>query len=280
MTAENGATILPKPGSQFLKLLRTKKIHRRPKSNPKTLPPAISPSANSSKIALVIGNGAYRNAPTLPNPPNDARAIANELRKANFQVIEVTDVDRSGMERAILEFLQKASHADVRLLFYAGHGIQVDGNNYLVPVDATVENKSAALFELIDIDRILKGIDDQAHANIIILDACRDNPFETRIAPGRSIGRGSGLVGYQSVGTGTLIAFATSPGNTAADGTGAHSPFTTALIKYIGTPGLEVNQMLTRVRIDVAAATGKKQVPWANSSLLGEVYLGATTTRK
>jgi len=162
----------------------------------------------------------------------------------------------------------------VRLLFYAGHGISIDGNNYLVPVDAMVANKNAALFELIDIDRILKGLDDEARANVIILDACRDNPFEPRLMPSRSAGRGSGLVAYQTVGSGTLIAFATAPGNTAADGTGAHSPFTTALLKYIGAPGIEVNQMLTRVRIDVAAATERKQIPWVNSSLLGDVYLG------
>jgi uncharacterized caspase-like protein len=226
-----------------------------------------------AKLALVIGNGAYRNAPMLPNPANDARAVANALRDDGFQVIEATDLDRVGMERVMLDFLQKAPSAKVRLLFYAGHGMQVDGNNYLMPIDATVASKSTAVFELVDIDRILKGLDDEAHANVIILDACRDNPFETRISSSRSGGRGSGLSGYESVGSGTLIAFATAPGNTAADGSGAHSPFTTALLKHIGTPRLELNQMLTRVRIDVAAATGKKQIPWVNSSLLGEIYL-------
>jgi uncharacterized caspase-like protein len=209
----------------------------------------------------------------LPNPANDARALAKALRDHGFQVIEATDLDRAGTERALLDFLQKAPSAMLRLLFYAGHGIQVDGNNYLVPVDATVASKSTALFELVDIDRVLKGLDDEAHANVIILDACRDNPFEAHLGSGRSVGRGSGLSGYESIGSGTLIAFATAPGNTAADGSGAHSPFTTALLKHIGTSNLELNQMLTRVRIDVAAATEKKQIPWVNSSLLGEVYL-------
>ena len=227
----------------------------------------------ASRLALVIGNGAYRNAPALPNPANDARAVAKALRDSGFAVIEASDLDRGGMEKAILEFLQRSATASVRLLFYAGHGIQVEGVNYLVPIDAMVASRTAAMFELIDIDRILKGLDDEAHANIIILDACRDNPFETRLAPSRAV-RGSGLIGYQSVGSGTLIAFATAPGNTAEDGNGAHSPFTAALLKHIGTPGLEVNQMLTRVRVDVAAATERKQIPWANSSLLGEVYLG------
>jgi tetratricopeptide (TPR) repeat protein len=227
-----------------------------------------------SRLALVIGNGSYRNAPKLPNPASDARAVAKALRDVDFQVIEATDLDRAGMEGALLEFLRRAPSAAVRLLFYAGHGLQVGGNNYLVPVDAMVASKNAASFELIDIDRILKGLDDEAHSNIIILDACRDNPFETRIAPSRSA-RSSGLIAYQSIGSGTLIAFATAPGNTAADGSGLHSPFTTALLKHLGTPAIEVNQMFTRVRVDVAAATERKQIPWVNSSLLGEVYLGA-----
>ena len=209
----------------------------------------------------------------LPNPANDARAIAKALKDNDFQVIEATDLDRVGMDRVLIDFLQRASSAKVRLLFYAGHGIQVDGNNYLVPIDATIVSKSTAVFELVAIDRILKGLDDEAYSNVIILDACRDNPFESRISSSRSSRRGSGLSGYESVGSGTLIAFATGPGNTAEDGSGAHSPFTTALLKHIGTPKLELNQMLTRVRIDVAAATAKKQIPWVNSSLLGEVYL-------
>lgn len=254
-----------------------------PPIGPPSVTPATPPPPNiilpqlqaASRLALVIGNGAYRNAPTLPNPPNDAGAVAKTLRDIGFQVIEGTDLDRSSMERALLEFLQRAPSAGVRLLFYAGHGIQVDGSNYLVPVDAMVKSKNAPVFELIDIDRILKGLDDPAHANIIVLDACRDNPFESWIAPSRSTSRGSGLIAYQSVSSGTLIAFATAPGNTAADGTGAHSPFTTALLNHIGTSGIEVNQMLTRVRVDVAAATERKQIPWVNSSLLGEVYLGA-----
>jgi len=235
-----------------------------PPAAPAASRPAIVAPAGpvGARLALVIGNGAYRNAPPLPNPANDAHAVAKALREIGFHVIEATDLDRTGMERALLDFLQKAPSANVRLLFYAGHGIQVDGNNYLVPIDAAVKSKNTAIFELVDIDRILKGLDDEAHANVVILDACRDNPFETRIAPSRSAGRGAGLSGYEGVGAGTLIAFATAPGNTAADGSGVHSPFTVALLKHIGTPKLELNQMLTRVRIDVAAATEKKQVPW------------------
>lgn len=141
-----------------------------------------------------------------------------------------------------------------------------------MPIDAKSIEKATVTFELIDVDRILAGLDDEARANIIILDACRDNPLESRVAT-RSGARGAGLAGYSTVASGTLIAFATAPGKVAADGTGQNSPFTTALLKYIGTPGLEINQMLNRVRKDVFDVTSRKQLPWTNSSLLGEVVL-------
>jgi uncharacterized caspase-like protein len=229
----------------------------------------------STRLALVIGNGAYTNAPALANPASDARSIAQPLREMGFEVIEATDLDRGAMDRAILDFLRKAAAAQMALLFYAGHGVQIDGKNYLVPIDAKQVTRETAGFELIDVDRILAGLDDEARANIIILDACRDNPIDNQLAMSRSGARGGGLAAYTNVGSGMLIAFATAPGKTAIDGTSEHSPFTAALLKHMRTPRLEVNQMLTRVRIDVVAATEKRQVPWVNSSLLGEVYLAA-----
>lgn len=252
-----------------------------------TVPPAMTPAittpgvrADSYRVALVIGNGAYVNANNLPNPPNDAHVVARTLRDMGFEVIEGTDLDRTGMERMIRDFLRKAPNARVTLLFYAGHGMQVDGKNYLVPIDAKLAAPSDLGFETIELDKILAGLDDAARANIIILDACRDNPlarsFASRMGASRSAAVPGGLAGYSTVGTGTLIAFATAPGQTALDGREANSPFTTALIKYLRTPGMEVNQMLTRVRVEVAGTTGNKQIPWANSSLLGDVYLGGT----
>lgn len=235
-----------------------------------TAPPAAGPARD--RLALVIGNGAYVNAAKLPNPPNDARAVAQALRGIGFSTIEAIDLDQRGMERAVLDFLRQAAAARVALLFYAGHAVAIDGRNYLVPTDAKEVSRSTANFELIDVDRILAGLDDEARANIVILDACRDNPLETRVAS-RSGSRGSGLAAYSSVASGMLIAFATAPGKTALDGSGTHSPFTAALLKHIATPGIEVNQMLTRVRVDVAAATERAQVPWVNSSLMGEIYL-------
>jgi len=229
------------------------------------------------RLALVIGNGAYVNATALANPPNDAAVVAKSLRDIGFEVIEGTNLDRAGMERLVRDFLHRAPSARLTLLYYAGHGMQVDGKNYLVPVDAKLSAPSDLAFETLELDKVLAGLDDEARANVVVLDACRDNPlarsFASKLGATRSAGAPAGLAGYATVGTGTLIAFATAPGQTALDGSGINSPFTTAFIKHVRTRGIEVNQMLTRVRIEVAAETKNRQVPWANSSLLGEVYL-------
>ena len=228
-----------------------------------------------SRVALVIGNGRYINANILPNPPNDARSVSKTLRDIGFDVIEGTDLDHSGMERLLRDFLLKATNAKVALFFYAGHGLQVDGRNYLIPVDAKIESSADLNFGTVELDKILGSLDDPSRANIIILDACRDNPlarsFATRT---RTASVSGGLAAYTALGTGTLIAFSTAPGKVAEDGGGINSPFTTSLVRHIATPGIEVRQMLTRVRADVTLATGEKQVPWDNSSLRGDVYLG------
>jgi uncharacterized caspase-like protein len=236
-----------------------------------------APAQAADKVALVIGNGAYVNATPLPNPPNDARAVAAALASIGFEVMQGQDLDRTAMERLLRGFLDKADGAKVALVFYAGHGMQVDGRNYLVPVDAKLEKASDLNFETVELDKILGSLDDPARATVVILDACRDNPlarsFRSRVGATRSAGVSSGLAAYSSLGTGTLIAFATAPGQTALDGQGSNSPFTQALVKHLRTPNLEVRQMLTRVRADVATATGNKQIPWDNSSLLGDVFL-------
>jgi tetratricopeptide (TPR) repeat protein len=238
---------------------------------------APAQGATGIRLALVIGNGAYVNATALSNPPNDAAAVAKTLREIGFEVIEGTNLDRAGMERLVRDFLHKAPSARLTLLYYAGHGMQVDGKNYLVPIDAKLTAPSDLAFETLELDKILAGLDDEARANVVVLDACRDNPlarsFASKLGATRSAAVPAGLAGYATVGTGTLIAFATAPGQTALDGAGTNSPFTTAFIKHVRTRGIEVNQMLTRVRVEVAGETKNRQVPWANSSLLGEVYL-------
>jgi hypothetical protein len=235
---------------------------------------ALSAQADQ-RVALVIGNGHYVHANALPNPPNDARAIAASLSPLGFEVLQGIDLDHEHMERILRDFMLKANKAQIALLFYAGHGIQVDGTNYLVPIDAQIETRGDLNFNAIDLDKILASLDDPERANVIILDACRDNPF-TRSFAARTRGASvaAGLAAYTSLGTGSLIAFSTAPGKVAQDGNSANSPFTASLLKHIATPGIEIRQMLTRVRSDVALATNDGQVPWDNSSLRGDVYLG------
>lgn len=244
--------------------------------------PPPAPATRGSRIALVIGNGAYAHVKALPNPPNDARALARSLRDIGFTVAEGVDLDRAAMQKMTRDFLRDAARAQVALVYYAGHGVQVDGRNYLIPVDVELKAGSGMTEAMIDMDTIMAGLDDQIRTNILIFDACRNNPMAQQVASAgthRAIEGASGLAAPTSLGTGatlgagTLIAFATAPGQVALDGEGANSPFSAALSRHIGTPGLEVQQMLTRVRAEVVSSTKNKQVPWSNSSLLGEVYL-------
>jgi uncharacterized caspase-like protein len=230
----------------------------------------------------VIGNGAYTHVRALPNPTNDARAMAKSLRDIGFVVTEGTDLDRAAMQATIRDFLRDAARSQVAVVYYAGHGVQIDGRNYLVPIDIEFRAGSGMTDTMMDMDTIMAGLDDQVRTNILILDACRNNPVAPKLAsagPARDIEAGAGLAAPatlgagSTLGAGTLIAFATAPGQVALDGEGANSPFSAALTRHIGTPGLEVQQMLTRVRAEVVAVTKGKQVPWSNSSLLGEVYL-------
>jgi tetratricopeptide (TPR) repeat protein len=242
-------------------------------------PPIPGPQIVASrKLALVLGNSAYQRQP-LRNPNNDARAMAKTLRQIGFQVIDGYDLDYAGMRRVISDFAIKASTAQIALVFYAGHGLGIGGHNYLVPTDARMESTVAASFELFDLDQIIASVDDPARTTIVILDACRNNPFATQ-ATARAVTRGGGLVGYDSVSAGMLIAFATRPGQVAKDGDGDHSPFTAALLKYITTPNLEILDMLRRVRRDVLQETHGEQITWDNESLFGNVFLTDDGTRE
>ncbi|MBP0115758.1 caspase family protein [Bradyrhizobium vignae] len=244
--------------------------------------PSPAPAVRGARMALIIGNGAYAHVKALPNPPNDARAVAKSLRDIGFSVSEGVDLDRAAMQKMTRDFLREAARAQVAVVYYAGHGVQVDGRNYLIPVDVALKPGANMTEAMIDMDTIMAGLDDQVRTNILIFDACRNNPMAQQVAAAgntRGIEGASGLAAPTSLGTGatlgagTLIAFATAPGQVALDGEGANSPFSAALSRHIGTPGLEVQQMLTRVRAEVVSTTKNKQVPWSNSSLLGEVYL-------
>lgn len=233
------------------------------------------PAAAAERVALVIGNGAYQHTATLANPANDSRAVAGALRELGFTVYDGIDLTRSQMEALIGHFAKDAQGAAVGLLFYAGHGLQVAGKNYLVPVDAELGDEADLAFQTVPLDLALAQLERTAATRLILLDACRDNPLarDLRQSMGatRSAAIGQGLAPL-STGLGTLIAYATQPDAVALDGADGNSPFTAALIQHIATPNLEIRQMLTRVRRDVIAVTDGRQVPWDHSSLTGDFF--------
>ncbi len=229
--------------------------------------------ARAERVALVIGNGAYVHIPFLANPVNDARGIADTLRSIGFAVLEASDLDRNGMEQAIRQFGTRARDAEAALFFYAGHGLQYADENYLLPVGATADEPSDLRYEAVPLDLVMAEIDEaEADVSLIILDACRDNPLVARLSgASRSSDDGRGLAAVRGA-TGTLIAYATAPGEIAQDGDGPHSPFTSALLQWLPQPGLEVGIMFRRVRESVIEATNGAQVPWVEESILGEFY--------
>lgn len=232
--------------------------------------------AAEKRVALVIGNGAYQHASPLPNPPNDARAIAAALKEVGFEVVTGTDLDIDGMRASISKF-EKALRggAKVGLVYYAGHGMQVNGENYLIPVDATLESSADLQFQTVNaswlLNEVLASGDDGSRVSIIMLDACRNNPLTRSFAKRTRSTAGSGLAEIQAA-DGAYIAFATAPDKVAEDGQTGNSPFTSAMLRYIKQPGLEINGLMTAVRRDVYNETQKRQRPWASSALLGEFY--------
>jgi hypothetical protein len=249
-----------------------------PTPAPAVAPPSITapiPSISGPRVALVLGNGGYRHATTLANPTNDAADVAAALRKLGFDVVEGRDLDKRGMEDKLREFGRKLNNASLALFFYAGHGMQVAGKNYLIPVDAKLEQPGDLHLDTIDVGFVLAQMEADRRVNLVFLDACRDNPlarsFARRLGT-RSSSVGQGLASIKS-GGGTMIAYATDPDAVALDGDGRNSPFTTALLRHLPTPGLEIGLLMRRVRSEVYQATRGKQTPWDHSSLFGEVVL-------
>lgn len=233
------------------------------------------------KVALVIGNSAYIHAISLPNPVNDGKLMAKTLRDAGFTVLEGEDLNKVDMGRLLDEFTEAAYDADTAVVYYAGHGLQVDGTNYLIPVDAQLEQPAQLQTRTIPVGDVLNAMPPDPAVGIVILDACRDNPLARTLAAAlpKSRSMGSGLAAVQASGLshdagGLLIAYATDPGAVAYDGKDADSPYTMALVHHITTPGLEIQSALTRVRADVTSATNGAQRPWSNASLGREVFLG------
>src|ERR1700694_893599 len=229
------------------------------------------------RVAFVVGNGAYKNVAALPNPAIDAKAMASALRNVGFEVVEGTNLTRDKMTERLLDFGKKAQNADVAVFFYAGHGIAISGTNYLLPIDADIKSEmDVKLGAAINIDLTLDQTMSDAKVKLVFLDSCRDNPFAAKIKSNsatRSVAVGAGLAEMKS-GEGTLIAFATGPGQTALDGQeGTNSPFTRALIANITTPGVEIQQAMTKVRAQVNEETNKGQLPWGHTNLIGSVCL-------
>lgn len=218
------------------------------------------------RIALVIGNSNYLSSP-LKNPAHDAHAMSATLRRLGFEVIEKTNLSYSGMNEAIESFGERLRPGGVALFYYAGHGMQVQGSNYLIPTDAKINTESEVRFKSVDAGLVLVKMEAaKSDVNIAIMDACRDNPFSRSF---RGSAKGLAQVDAPS---GTLIAFATAPGKTAADGTGNNGVYTEALIKAIETPGMKLEEVFKQVRRMVVDRTAKAQTPWESSSLMGDFH--------
>ncbi len=237
---------------------------------------AVAQTAHAEKrVALVIGNSRYLHVPELANPRNDAADMAGKLEQLGFEVVRGEDLDLDGMRKAARDFTGRLEGAEMALFFYAGHGLQVNGTNYMAPVDARLRDYDDLDYEVMPMDLVLGAMERKTKTNLVFLDACRDNPLAENLA--RSMGTRSAAVGRGLAriggGVGTLISLATQPGNIALDGRGRNSPFTGALLKHLGTPGQDITRDLVLVRRDVLDATDGKQVPWDHSSLTGDVVL-------
>jgi uncharacterized caspase-like protein len=223
------------------------------------------------RVALVVGNSAYQNAPKLANPARDADAVARMLKAAAFDVVEArNDIEFTAFRRVLRDFSDKTRDADMAVIYYAGHGIEVEGSNYLVPIDAVLERDRDAQDEAISLERVLQTIEPAKSLRLVILDACRENPFTRkmkRTVATRALDRGFASVEPNQ--PNTLIAFAAKAGSTADDGSGENSPFTTSLLKHLTTPGLDLRKAFGRVRDEVMQATSGKQEPFVYGSLGG-----------
>ncbi len=229
------------------------------------------PAFAEKRVALVLGNSTYQNVPPLSNPTNDGGLMAATFKQAGFDIVD-TRYDLTALEtrRVLRDFADRARDADIAVVYYAGHGMEVDGTNYLIPVDARLERDTDVYDEAFSLDRILVAVEPAKQLRLVILDACRDNPFAKSMKhslASRSIGRG--LARVEPTSTNTLIAYSAKAGSTAQDGDGRNSPFTTALSQHLTTPGLDVRKAFGFVRDDVLRSTGNRQEPFVYGSLGG-----------
>src|SRR2546427_6845539 len=230
------------------------------------------PAFAEKRVALVLGNSAYQNVAQLPNPANDSAKIAATLKDAGFDVVDSRhDLPAAETRRALRDFADRAGDADIAVVYYAGHGIEVDGTNYLIPVDAKLERDTDVYDEAFSLDRVLLAIEPAKQLRLVILDACRDNPFAKtmkRTIASRAVGRG--LAKIEPTSPNTMIAFAAKAGSTASDGDSKNSPFAAALIEHLPKPGLDLRRAFGFVRDEVLKNTGNKQEPYVYGSLGGD----------
>lgn len=242
-----------------------------------TMTITMTAASAERRIALVLGNSHYRNAPVLPNPVNDAQAMSDRLKGLGFEIVSGLDLTKAQTQEKIAQFARQVRGADIALFFYAGHGLQVSGRNYLLPVDAALEDETSLDFEAVQVDFILRQMSRETSIRLVFLDACRDNPLADVLAKetGGDSTASSGLaeIPIENGGAGTLVAFAASPNQLAYDGPGEHSPFSAALLAHIGEVNVSITEAMNRVTSDVFKATAGRQRPWINVSLTTDVVL-------
>lgn len=225
------------------------------------------PDVPGKRYALVVGNSAYSSVPALKNAGNDANDVADMLRGLNIEVISLIDATREEMEAAVADLSARAPSSEATLFYYSGHGFQLDGRNYLVPVDATLKNRDQIDDQTLQLDEIIAKLSGNTHQTLILLDACRNNPL-----PESMQSEGADGLAKVETGAGTFVAFATQPGAVAFDGSGENSPFTHALIENLDEPGISISDLMIKVRVEVEEETFERQLPWDQSSLRSQFY--------
>ncbi|MEM6727663.1 MAG: caspase family protein [Pseudomonadota bacterium] len=235
--------------------------------------------AAQARIALVVGNSDYSAAEFLPNAAKDAEDVGAALERLGFTVFLGTDLTRREMLELVVEFRRGLRADDTALLYFSGHGIQLGATNYLMPVDAAGDDEEGLRDTSVSLQALLADMERRAVQTIVILDACRNNPFSGRLAS-RSVGGPARGLARIDAGVGSFIAFSTQPGNVALDGAGLNSPFTASLLRHIETRGLDLHEVMRRVRADVVDETDALQIPWENSSLIDRVYLAGLPSQQ
>lgn len=262
-----GLTIAPSLLAQNLLKVRSGQVNYNITSD--RLDSLKATSSTENRVALVIGNKSYKFGP-LQNAVNDANDLSEILVKKNFEVIKVIDGTRLEMREAIKEFSRKIATGAVGLFYYSGHGVQVGGDNYLVPVDAKIEYQEEVPDECIGVSVILRYMEASNNKlNIMILDACRNSPFKSFSRSGEK-----GMLRVEAP-VGSIVAYSTAPGMTASDGNGRNGLYTSKLMKYLDVPGLKVEEIFKQVRIEVSKESNNSQIPWESNSLMGDFYFNS-----